>query len=199
MERHNFFNPEAKAILREYAQKPTLHPQDIVKCYLRIYSVNVSPTYDCRVHLWNTRPGDVVYIDGVFFPLLSRFAIDDGDKHWKCVHVRDRESHVHQGMREARRTCDRQCRKWYASYRKENGKAATFYPDFDGLTTIPKDDIERLLKLLRHGDRKALRRHFTATVSEVTERKLRQPFINKGSRIKPDRRRVNLKSGSTSA
>jgi hypothetical protein len=192
MERQNFFTPSAKAILHEYSRRATLQPQDVIKCFLRIYSTNVSPAYDKRVHLWNARPGDVVYIDGVFSPLLSRFSIDDGDKHWKCVHIRERESHSHLRVvrEETRRSCDRQCRKWYATYRKENGKTGIFYPDFDGLTTIQRDDIERTLKLLRHRNRKALRTHFTVTEGQrKTDElfvQLRRPLINKRSLLKTE-------------
>ena len=168
MDKFAFQTPETKAILHEYNHRRALTPQDVVKCFLRIYSSYVSPAYDCREHLWNARPGDVVYIDGAFLPLLSRFSIDDGDRHWKCVHVKERETlgnnrpltrqgHGGQGLRPS---CDRQCRKWYACYRKETGRAGLYYPEFDGVTTIHKEEIERILKLLKHRDRRMLRRHF---------------------------------------
>ncbi len=171
MDRTVFETPESKAILHEYNHRRALNPQDAVKCYLRMYSSNISPAYDCRVYLWDTKPGDVVYIDGVFRPLLSHFSIDDGDRQWKCVHIKERET---QGTRRPFprkgstipivRPCERNCRKWYACYRKENGRAGIFYPDYDGVTTIRKEDIERVLKLLRHRDRRMLRSFFAVDV-----------------------------------
>ena len=201
MHRDVFQTQESKAIIHEYNHRRALTPQDVVKCYLRLYSSNISPAYDCRVHLWNTRPGDVIYIDGVFRPLLSCFAIDDGDRHWKCIHIKERES---QGNRRpflrsgiakqslGTRPCDRNCRKWYAYYKKESGKVGMFHPDYDGVTTICREDIERVLKVLRHRDRRALRSFF-AVDNSPTERAelmkcLRSKFVidkpNAGSSLK---------------
>lgn len=162
-----FQTPNTKAILHEYNHRRTLTPQDVVKCFLRIYSAYVSPAYDCRENLWNARPGDVIYIDGSFVPLLSRFSIDEGDKQWKCIHVKEREiiGNNRLGTRHGQasynsRPCDRQCRKWYACYRKETGGPGLYYPEFDGVTIIYREEIERILKLLKHRDRRMLRRHF---------------------------------------
>lgn len=149
-------------ILREYISKPTLSPQDVIKCYLKVHSINVSPTYDRRVFLWDAEPGDVVYIDGVFLPLLSRFAVDEKD--------------------------DKRCRKWYAAYRRDSGRPGVFFPEFDGLTAISKSHISHLLSLLRHKDRRILRRHFGVTDSQ-RKFNLRQAIIDKQPQGRLKRRR----------
>ena len=173
---------ETKNILRDYASRMTLTPQDVVKCFLRIYAANVSPAYDCRVNLWDARAGDVVYLNGRFLPLLTAFSVDNRDGRWRCVHTRERESGT--------RYCDRQCQKWYALYKKEDGRSATCYPDFDGLTTIRKADIAVVLTLLKHPDVSALRQYF-ALASPSTLR-TRRDFIDKlfGNKRKKIRHRL---------
>ncbi len=170
MQREAYQTQESKAILHEYDHRRVLTPQDVVKCYLRMYSANISPAYDCRVYLWNVRPGDVVYIDGVFRPLLSYFSIDDGDRQWKCVHIKERETQSHRRPFLQKRgpvplrPCERNCRKWYACYKKESGRAGTYFPDYDGVTTISREAIEQVLKLLRHRDRRTLRTFFSVDI-----------------------------------
>ena len=167
MERATYRTAVSKAILKEYLGRDTLQAQDVVKCFLKIYSAGVSRTYDRRIHLWNIRPGDVVYVDGIFSPMVSRFLIDDGDRTWRCIHLREKDSDGNN--RRYSHRCIKHCRKWYGFTRKDSGTVCLMLPDFDGLTTIPREDIGRVLRLLKQRDKSVLRKHFDSSFSETLQ------------------------------
>jgi hypothetical protein len=156
----------ANEIIKEYEKKKNLSPQDIIKCYLRVYQQknNIS-YYDCRVHLWLLKPGDLVFVNGTFVPIVSYVRIDDTLKKSKCGHILEMEENKKRG----KITC--QCRKWYFYYKSNNGKIKKFYPPWDGLTYIPYLEIQDLLKNLGHeNSTRQLLMHFTDKI--ISQEKL---------------------------
>lgn len=141
-----------KDIVVEYRNRVGLVPQDIVKCYLKVYQRKNGVTfYDHRVKLWWIRPGDVVFINGSFYPVVSFPRIDDTLKGIKCGHMEE--------MQENRKRIVRcLCRKWYLYYKLDNGKMRRFHPPWDGLTCIPAEEIKGILKELKEG---SVDKHFT--------------------------------------
>lgn len=144
-------------ILVEYRTKARLVPQDIIKCYLRMHQRANSVTYyDHRVKLWRIRPGDVVFVNGSFQPIVSYPRIDDTLKGVKCGHMEEKE----ESKKRVKVACE--CRKWYVYYKLDSGKIKRFHPSWDGLTCIPADKIRDVLEqFLQHRSLVQLRNHFT--------------------------------------
>lgn len=148
---------EMDEIIGEYRNKRRLVPQDIIKCYLKVHQKrnNVS-FYDYRVKLWWIRPGDVVFVNGCFCPVVSYPRIDDTLHGVECGHVKE--------MKESRHRIEVrcECRKWYLYYRLDNGKVKRMCPAWDGLTCIPAGRIKMICDALgNHKDMLSIKFHFT--------------------------------------
>jgi hypothetical protein len=140
-------------IIKEYLERPSLEPQDIVKCYLKMHKKAGEIAYDKKIKYYNLRPGDVVFIEGRFYPLLSYPRIDDTLR-TPCVHMLDWKDRP-------RFRCTVGCRNWYILYKNDKGKVKQSYDRNDGLTTIRKDHVKKVLSLLaKHPDIKALTDHY---------------------------------------
>lgn len=145
---------EKEKIFEDYRNRETLVPQDVVKCCLKLHQVESGDKYyDCRKSLWHMKPGDVIFTNGAFHPLVSYPRIDDTLKGVKCGHV-DEELETKK-RRAPPPKCD--CRKWYIYYKADDGKMRKTYPPFDGMTMISGDKVSEVLCELKS---KSLVEHF---------------------------------------
>lgn len=163
-------------IIVEYCNKSELKVQDVVRCYLKMYEKAGYKGYDRRKNYWNLRPGDVIFVNGSFHPLVSYPRIDETLKHM-CIHLQEEELCKVRGQTQKAKKCVYGCRKWYMYYKNDRGRVKVMYPDFDGCTTITKDHISMVLKLLNeHENISELRKHYTVNdhmkvISQLNEEK----------------------------
>jgi hypothetical protein len=158
-------DPKLRFVIDEYISKRDLHPQDVIKCYLKLSTLITGDSYyDYRRKLWDLKPGDVIFTKGSFQPLVSYPKIDDTLNHVRCGHIDDDVK-----TKKALPTCS--CRKWYLYYKTDKGTIRKMYPQWDGLTTIPQSKIFDMLETLDgHSDIDNLQTHFTSGF--VTQKEL---------------------------
>lgn len=148
---------DSEDILRNYRNRACLEPQDVVKCFLKMHKHrNNLSYYDHRVKLWKLRPGDVVFVNGSFHPVVSYARIDDTLKGVKCGHMEE------MGENRYRTSIKCDCRKWYLYYKLDTGKMKRYHPPWDGLTCIPAESIDSTLREMTDNETiKPVRDHFT--------------------------------------
>jgi len=138
--------------MEDLKRKKNLGPQDVVKCCLRLYQEeNDVSYYDCRKHLWQMRPGDVIFVKGSFRVLMSYPRIDDTLSHVICGHMEE-ELEISRRKRKAPREMKCGCRKWYIYYKMDDGKVKKFYPPYDGMTVISSAEIQKVITEVHDND-----------------------------------------------
>lgn len=134
---------DKEKLLSEYKLKQDLVIQDVIKCYLKLHKIETGNLYyDCRKNLWQMIPGDIIYTNGAFYPLVSYPRIDDTLKGVKCGHFDDE---VDNKRKKKTPNIKCNCRKWYIYYKADDGKIKKTYPPFDGMTMISSDAIHKVI------------------------------------------------------
>lgn len=169
-------------IVQKYLEKSDLDVQDIVKCYLQIYEKAGFIGYDRRKKFQRMRPGDVVYVNNAFHPLVSYPRIDNTLTH-TCTHVREEEMCKTRGQTKRITTCPFTCRKWYFYYKTDKGSIKLHLPDFDGCTTISREHIAKVIHLLT-------KRKNHRVIKDIKEYYKTLPFDEVAKQIRDVRRRI---------
>lgn len=160
---------DVSEIVKSYLEKPELEAQDVVKCYLQIYEKAGFLGYDRRKKYERMRPGDVIYVNNAFHPIVSYPRIDNTLTH-DCMHVQDEEKCKTRGQSKRITTCPFTCKKWYFYYKNDKGHFKLCLPDFDGGTVIPREHIAKVIQLLsKHKSVAMIRAHYRVlSLDEVT-------------------------------
>lgn len=155
------FKVDVTEIIHEYEQKQELLPQDIIKCYLRMYQKAGFVGYDKKTKYEELSPGDVIFINGCFYPLTCNPVIDETLEH-ECIHqIESRRYKIKGSFGTTTKTCPYNCKKWVLAYKNDKGRIKNYTGDYEGMTTIKRDHISKVIDLFgKHQHFSKMKQHF---------------------------------------
>lgn len=136
-------------IVESYLNKESLDVQDPIKCFLKMYQQSGNMGYDNRVSMSDLQVGDVIYVKRSFHPLLTLPTLDNKRKVCLCSQEKKKD----------KSNCT--CPTYKMEIKNDKGEMQKFYTEFNGITTIKKNHMQKVLGFLHsHSDYDTLKKHY---------------------------------------